>query len=169
MRTLADVLAGVIQFAGIMVIFGASAAAFVESVRTGTRRGERRRRPVGAVRTELGRAVVLGLDFLVAAALLTAAVDPTAMGLGQLVVVGGIRIAVSALLLGEQRATTFTTLPDAALTVDLGGDPGVVSDRRDDAAPPPEDIAAWRVRLGTPGTRVRAPAPRWERRWRIDA
>lgn len=86
---------GVLELAGIGVILGGALAAVVTSVVLLSRRLDRRR-VYRMCRGQLGRAILIGLEFLVAADIIrTVAVEPSFRSVGVLAIIVLIRTFLS--------------------------------------------------------------------------
>jgi uncharacterized membrane protein len=83
----------VVEAAGAVVIFVGAVIAFVGFVRVSFRREGMA--PFTSVRLDLGRFLVLGLEFQLAADILRTAVAPSFEDLGQLAAVAAIRTALN--------------------------------------------------------------------------
>jgi uncharacterized membrane protein len=95
-QDLADVVnvaVRVVEAAGAAVIFVGAVIAFVRFVRVSFRRAGSA--PFAAVRLDLGRFLVLGLEFQLAADILRTAVTPSFTELAQLAAIAAIRTALN--------------------------------------------------------------------------
>lgn len=141
-----DLLARLSEFCALILITAGIVVTFVQVLFIA--RGSDRRERFERIRAELGGAVIIGLDFLLAAAILQAAVSPGGDTAGRLGVVAAIRVGLSLLILGELHAyggrrrsdpnELVPQAPESAVTpVDGPASDGGV-----------EDIWAARARLG---------------------
>ena len=95
-RDLADVvdfLVHVVEAAGAAIIFAGAVSAFARFVRVAFRREGMA--PFAQVRLDLGRFLVLGLEFQLAADILRTAVAPNFTSLAQLAAIAAIRTALN--------------------------------------------------------------------------
>jgi uncharacterized membrane protein len=91
-----DVAVRIVEAAGVAVIFVGVVIAFVGFVRVSFRRREIAGiDPFAAVRLDLGRFLVLGLEFQLAADILRTAVSPNFTELAQLAAIAAIRTALN--------------------------------------------------------------------------
>jgi uncharacterized membrane protein len=100
-----NVAVRVVEAAGAAVIFVGAAIAFAGFIRVTFRRTGMA--PFAAVRLDLGRFLILGLEFQLAADILRTAVSPNFTELGQLAAVAAIRTALNFFLgleIKEERA-----------------------------------------------------------------
>ena len=144
MRSAIDLLANLSEFFAVVLIATGIVVTFVRVLLMV--RGSERRARFERLRAELGGAVIIGLDFLLAAAVLQTAVEPSGTTAGRLAVVAAIRVGLSLMILGEVRAygvsrpdpnELVTHAPEGPAKPILQEDPGAV-----------EDIWAARARLG---------------------
>ena len=118
-----EVAVQVVEAAGAVIIFAGAVIAFVGFVRVSFRREGMA--PFTSVRLDLGRFLVLGLEFQLAADILRTAVAPSFEELGQLAAVAAIRTALNFFLgreIKEEREQ---------LRTDQAAAPGSASDRRE--------------------------------------
>jgi uncharacterized membrane protein len=132
---LVDTLIELIQFAGVAVAFVGVVVAVVRAT-AATLAGDRRGR-VTEISLELARTVLVGLDLLLVAAILEAAVAAGRPAFTRLAVVAGLRIGLTLLLTIE-----------VAYRSDTGPDRGV--EHRRPALPPWEEAARRRLRPAPP-------------------
>ena len=95
-RGLADVvdfLVSIVEAAGAAIIFAGAVSAFARFVRVAFRREGMA--PFAPVRLDLGRFLVLGLEFQLAADILRTAVAPNFSSLAQLAAIAAIRTALN--------------------------------------------------------------------------
>ena len=117
-----EVAVQVVEAAGAAIIFVGALIAFVGFVRVSFRREGMA--PFTSVRLDLGRFLVLGLEFQLAADILRTAVAPSFEELGQLAAVAAIRTALNFFLgleIKEEREQ---------LRTDQAAKPGSPPDRR---------------------------------------
>lgn len=145
MQRAIDLLARLSEFCALALITAGIVVTFVRVPFIA--RGSDRRERFDRLRAELGGAVIVGLDFLLAAAVLQTAVDPSGDTAGRLGVVAAIRVGLSLLILGEllahgnRRADPNELVP---ATTEPAGQPAAESASGGGV----EDIWAARARLG---------------------
>jgi uncharacterized membrane protein len=88
-----DFLVQVVEAAGAVIIFAGAVTAFARFVRAAFRREGMA--PFARVRLDLGRFLVLGLEFQLAADILRTAVAPNFTALAQLAAIAAIRTALN--------------------------------------------------------------------------
>jgi uncharacterized membrane protein len=88
-----DFLVHVVEAAGAAIIFAGAVSAFARFVRVASRREGMA--PFAQVRLDLGRFLVLGLEFQLAADILRTAVAPNFTSLAQLAAIAAIRTALN--------------------------------------------------------------------------
>jgi len=101
-RSAIDLLARLSEFFAVALIATGIVVTFVRVLLMV--RGSERRERFERLRAELGGAVIIGLDFLLAAAVLQTAIEPSGATAGRLAVVAAIRVGLSLLILGEVHA-----------------------------------------------------------------
>jgi uncharacterized membrane protein len=94
-----DLLVRVVEAAGALIIFVGAVVAFVGFVAVGFR--ERRAEAFVPVRLSLGRFLVLGLEFQLAADILRTAIAPTLHEIAELAAIAAIRTALNFFLARE--------------------------------------------------------------------
>ena len=107
-----EVAVQVVEAAGAVIIFVGAVIAFVGFVRVSFRREGMA--PFTSVRLDLGRFLVLGLEFQLAADILRTAVAPSFEELGQLAAVAAIRTALNFFLGLEIKEETELVRADKA-------------------------------------------------------
>ena len=113
----------IVEAAGAAIIFVGAVIAFVGFVRVSFR--QKGIAPFASVRLDLGRFLVLGLEFQLAADILRTAVSPNFTELAQLAAIAAIRTALNFFLgmeIKEEREQ---------LRTDQAAAPGSASDRRE--------------------------------------
>jgi uncharacterized membrane protein len=112
-----DVAVRVVEAAGVAVIFVGAVIAFVGFVRVSfRRRGIVGIDPFASVRLDLGRFLVLGLEFQLAADILRTAVSPNFTELAQLAAIAAIRTALNFFLGQEIKEEREMVRADQAAT-----------------------------------------------------
>lgn len=102
-----DLLVGLIECAGALVIFIGATWAFVRFVRAAVRGRRGRVTEFNRIRLGLGRFLVLGLEFQLAGDVLRTAVAPSFAEIGQLAAIAAIRTALNYFLgkeIAQERA-----------------------------------------------------------------
>jgi len=122
-----DFFVHVVEAAGAAIIFAGAVSAFAQFVRVAFRREGMA--PFAQVRLDLGRFLVLGLEFQLAADILRTAVAPNFTSLAQLAAIAAIRTALNFFLGREIKEERKLVRADQA----AGSAPtaGPASDRRE--------------------------------------
>ena len=122
-----DFFVQVVEAAGAAIIFAGAVSAFAQFVRVAFRREGMA--PFAQVRLDLGRFLVLGLEFQLAADILRTAVAPNFTSLAQLAAIAAIRTALNFFLGREIKEERKLVRADQA----AGSAPtvGPASDRRE--------------------------------------
>jgi uncharacterized membrane protein len=140
-----DLLARLSEFFAVVLIATGIVVTFVRVLLMV--RGSDRRARFERLRVELGGAVIVGLDVLLAAAVLQAAVEPSGATAGRLGVVAALRVGLSLLILGEVAAYRGGPRDDPNELVPQAVNPAAKPVLHDDGEEV-HDIWTARARLG---------------------
>jgi uncharacterized membrane protein len=119
LESVVNVLVQVVEAAGALIIFVGAVIAFVRFLRAAVRPAGLD--PFARLRLNLGRYLVLGLEFQLAADILRTAVAPSFTELAQLAAIAAIRTALNFFLGREIKEETELVRSDQAV---LGSAPG---------------------------------------------